>query len=385
MAQADDVPRFRGEESAEEAERWLEIFIANTGSFSDSGILRLVQRKFPVGSPSRMWFDSLDEAVTTSWKVFEPRFCDRWVASHELEEWKRFKQHQLTEDMIFKEDSNHEITQQVISVWADDHLVWGKSVDFADQVLIDATKRLLPPFIQAYLEAFIGVDSQRFEDLCQALKSIPLQVINLERIRRHISSEDWRANMEKRIVDISAKVDRLIMNTCQQNSRHVHHVSSSLDRETIPESHLHSDNTSPTDKFRWEPCSPLTSIPRNEPSDISEEISTPTPEQINLSPSPTGVEQIPLSESDSLYRIPIEWRKPFCSKSRDELIKITQQAIDFSLNYGQNLTVKVCQRRIFRSTISIRDRLIQGNLHQDEYPLKESGNEVLYDGLLAGN
>ncbi|KAG8943387.1 hypothetical protein FRC03_002527 [Tulasnella sp. 419] len=291
MAQTDSIPRFRGEEGAEEAGRWLENFIASTGSFSDSGIFRFIQTRFPVGSPSRVWFDKLDEAATTSWKVFESRFRDRWVANHESEEWKRFKQHHLTEDMIFKDGSNHQTAQEIISVWADDHLVWGKSLDSANQVLTDTTKRLLPPFIQAYLEAFIGVGSQRFEDLCQAIKSIPLQVINLELLRRRISSDNWRSNMEKRIVEISAKVDRLITNT-GRGSIHAGSVpclSSYVDAESRPNSHTNPYNDPSTTSLPWEACSALTSVPSETgASHISTTPSTPTAELISLSSALDG-------------------------------------------------------------------------------------------------
>ncbi|KAG8913772.1 hypothetical protein FRC02_005312 [Tulasnella sp. 418] len=247
--------------------------------------------------------------------------------------------------MIFEEGSNHEIAQQVISVWADDHLVWGKSLDSTDQVLTDTTKRLLPPFIQAYLEAFIGVDSQRFEDLCQTVKGIPLQVINLEFIRRRISSDDRRSNMEKRILEISAKVDRLITNT-GRGSIHAGSVpclSSYVDAESRPNSHTNPYNDPSTTSVPWEACSALISVPSETgASYISSAALTPTAEPLNLSSALDGsrVHEQTLLSHNPLYDIPSTWRKPVCLKSRDVLINISQQAIDFIENYGQPFTLK---------------------------------------------
>ncbi|KAG8918907.1 hypothetical protein FRC02_002048 [Tulasnella sp. 418] len=281
----DDIPRFKGEESAEEAERWLEIFVANTGNFNDSGIFRLLRRKFPSGCSSRHWFEGLDEAARTSWDVFEAKFCNRWVARNESEGWQRFKQHLINEDMIFTDGTSPETAQQVISLWADDHLVVGRSLDCTDEALITETKRILPPFIRAYLQAFVGVDPQNFEHLCRAIKDIPHQLINFEQLRR-----------------------------CNS------------------------------------PYAEIALLPHDDPA----------------------------------YRIPSTWRKPTCVKTRDELILLTQQAIDFVMNYGQNFNVKVCQRRSFNSAIAIRDRLIQSQRHKHDWPMGESGNEQLYDHLFYG-
>ncbi|KAG8944546.1 hypothetical protein FRC03_002048 [Tulasnella sp. 419] len=390
MAQTDDIPRFKGEESTEEAEKWLEIFVANTGNFNDSGIFRLIRRKFPSGCSSRHWFEGLDEAARTSWDVFEAKFCDRWVARNESEGWQRFKQHLINEDMIFQDGTSPETAQQVISLWADDHLVVGRSLDCTDEALVTETKRILPPFIRAYLEAFVGVAPQNFEDLCRAIKDIPHQVISFEHLRRRISSDDWRLNMERRMGEILEKVDRLIMNTGQNHmhSGHVPHASSSLEQESRLTSHLDSDNMSSTEILSWEPSSPLTSVlSRNDMSRISSGPSTPTAEPLTLTHSLqdfTGVEITLLPHDDPAYRIPSTWRKPACVKTRDEMILITQQAIDFIMNYGQNFNVKVCQRRTFKSAISIRDRLIQGQRHKNDWPMGESGNEQLYDHLFAG-
>ncbi|KAG8938995.1 hypothetical protein FRC03_006636 [Tulasnella sp. 419] len=189
--------------------------------------------------------------------------------------------------------------------------------------------------------------------------------------------------MEKRIVEISEKVDRLIMNMGREGVHGGNHqLSGSLEEDSNPISHANPHNVSSPESLSWEACSEITSVPsKSGTSIVSTKPFTPTTEPIALSSSPEGVEPNPMSNSIPCCSIPAEWRKPICLKTRNELIDISQQAIDFVINCGERFSVKVGQNRNFKIAMSTRDRLIRSRRHKDDWPLNESNKEELYDDL----
>ncbi|KAG8921716.1 hypothetical protein FRC02_012401 [Tulasnella sp. 418] len=81
MLQPDEIPQFRGDETPQEAERWLKNVIIATGSFSDSGTLRFIGSQIEDNSPAMRWYED-DEISKTSWTRFQRQFRDRWVQGY---------------------------------------------------------------------------------------------------------------------------------------------------------------------------------------------------------------------------------------------------------------------------------------------------------------
>ncbi|KAG8939293.1 hypothetical protein FRC03_006398, partial [Tulasnella sp. 419] len=280
MLQPNEIPKFTGTESPEEAERWLETFVDSTGSFSDTGIFRLLAMRFSVGSVAREWFNSLEDTTKVSWMSFEDEFRKKWITTPgHLEEqatWDSFSHHILSSDAIFNEGSlDEDFAYSVISAWVDEHLLLGGATGSKDQLLIETTMRLLPSFLVAYFQVYVEDFKKTFVELCVQLKSIPFQILRLEFTRRQLSSAEGITLLRREIEAISEKVDKL-MNVmsqgcvgCHDGSRRSSHPSELSRGEEA--------NTSSNDNIPWEPCSPLTSvIVTTESSSAFSELSTPT-------------------------------------------------------------------------------------------------------------
>ncbi|KAG8915182.1 hypothetical protein FRC02_004641 [Tulasnella sp. 418] len=205
MAQPSEVPRFKGDESPEEAEKWLETFVDSTGSFSDTGIFRLLGRRFATGSPARDWFNSLEGSAKASWEAFEQAFISRWIETAERIQkqraWDAFADHPLSDEAIFGgKDFNYKDSCKILRQWAEEHTRLTQATGLEDEVLVETTKTLLPAFIQAYLHAYH--DERHFKnvnDLCSEITSLPSQVILQERKRRQLAPTEKIVSMEKQI------------------------------------------------------------------------------------------------------------------------------------------------------------------------------------------
>ncbi|KAG8939808.1 hypothetical protein FRC03_006010 [Tulasnella sp. 419] len=271
MLQANDIPPFSGEESCEVAEKWLEIFVSSTGSFSSSGIFRLIYRKFPLGSSAREWFDSLDGSATDSWKIFESKFCDKWVTKHDQKAWNDFIHHFLEDDSIFGDGADCEASIGVIRVWVEEHRRLGRVTGCENQMLIQATMKILPPFIQAYIQAFISIRHHSFDNLCDDIKGVTPQVLEFERTRRSIDIVDRVSVMERRIKEISEKVEQVFKVVCQSG-----HTSQPFGFNTTKSQSVTADSLS-AESIDWEQCSSLTSInSEGQPGESPSVLATPT-------------------------------------------------------------------------------------------------------------
>ncbi|KAG8924063.1 hypothetical protein FRC02_010675 [Tulasnella sp. 418] len=365
MSHPSEIPRFTGEENPEEAEKWLGILISSTGSFTESGIFRLLRNKFPVGSISRTWFNGLQATATTSWNDFELEFYDQWIATKEQKEWEAFTHHILSEDHVLGKSTAVEIAHESIRLWVHDHLQLGKSIGREDRVLIDATNKLLPPFIKAYLQAFVKSKPQSFETLCNEIKGVTQQILEYEEIRRSLSATEWSSVVERHVQQISEKVDKFIK--ANDDHRPTKSASSPRDQSNV-------DNSSSAESLNWGMSSPLTSVLSEGVAPTILGLSTPVVQSARLSH--------PEDEPNALYRIPQEWRKPMCLKRRDEIVIIAQRAIDFIENFRKPFTVKHCQKWNFLSAIAIRDTLIDSRRYVDTAPISGSDSDGVYDDLM---
>ncbi|KAG8924059.1 hypothetical protein FRC02_010671 [Tulasnella sp. 418] len=376
MSQPNDIPRFTGEESTEEAERWFSMLIASTGGFGEWGIFRLIQNKFPVGSTARAWFDGLDETATTSWKVFEPKFYHQWIATKEQQKREAFMHHNLSEDMIFEKDTSAEVGRERIRQWVDHHQQLAESMGQENRFLFNATKQLIPPFIKAYLQAFVKSEPQSFEILCNEIKGITVQILEYEHLRRGSSVMNGSLVSARDLRQMAEKVDRFINTVGQGDSKDQYGLGCTS-----------------SESINWESCSSLTSIYSGTATSIGSQSSTPMVKPIALPDTLAGSRENidlaalngntpPHDNFSSLYAIPVEWRKPTCLKTRNELIVIAQDAISFIENYGESIMVQKCQRRSFKSAIAIRERMIRSRRYLDSWPFEEYGYDGVYDDLM---
>ncbi|KAG8911825.1 hypothetical protein FRC02_006398 [Tulasnella sp. 418] len=258
MIQLDEVPPFKGDESPEEAERWLKTLIIATGSFSNSGILRFLHTRLKENSPAMDWYDGLDEDSKTSWIRFRPLFRQRWIqSSAHHDEWHAFCNHILTCADLFQggRDSDLATLSDRVTIWANDHLELGKAVNRTDSALIEASRRLVPDFVDAYLQVYTQTSSTTtFYDYCDAIKSIPQTVLQMEQIRFRQSSNNWQTAMEKKITDISSKIDQLLSLRDEIAS-----ISAKLSNHSMGNPALAMQGSSSTG-VAWEACSPFTSM-----------------------------------------------------------------------------------------------------------------------------
>ncbi|KAG8913238.1 hypothetical protein FRC02_005576, partial [Tulasnella sp. 418] len=62
------------------------------------------------------------------------------------------------------------------------------------------------------------------------------------------------------------------------------------------------------------------------------------------------------------YYVPKEWRKPVVTKSKEELIQIARQAIEFAARHRNASYPKMDELNIFNSAVAIFDRLTGSTL-----------------------
>ncbi|KAG8923770.1 hypothetical protein FRC02_010919 [Tulasnella sp. 418] len=293
MLQANDIPTFDGTESSQEAEKWLGAFIITTGSFSESGIFRLLKTKFLPGTPVRKWYDELDGAFKKTWDDFEQQFCSKWIAeakrcAEEAAAWDIFTHHRLTSDDIFSKKAAH---HAVIAGWNEEHYRLGKATNRDDSSLIAETRRLLPSFIVAYLQVHIKNQNPSFLQYCNHIHDIPSSILDMEEIRIQLASQENASTMERKIQEISEKVDRLV--ATKEGIRPLNVPPSSTGATTLQDI---EGEASLEENIAWEPCSPVTSVVSIvvPPSDELSEPSTPLAQPVSLPESSEGrsIEQL---------------------------------------------------------------------------------------------
>ncbi|KAG8919015.1 hypothetical protein FRC02_001988 [Tulasnella sp. 418] len=382
MAQPGEVPNFKGDESPEEADKWLEAFIRSTGSFSDAGIFRLLGRRFPSGTPARDWFGSLDGSAKASWEAFEQAFHSRWIETAERIQkqraWNAFAHHTLSDDAIFSgKEFIYEDSSSVLHQWVEEHLRLGQATDLDEGILVETTRRILPSFIQAYHHAYLqGRHFASINELCSEVTSLPSQILLLEHTRRQLAPMEKILSMEKQMDIMAEKVNKImhIVNKIGLSAGGASHSnndpSGHLDRSDDP-------TISSNESIDWEQSSPLTSVVSiNDPvSTTLSNISTPIAPALQLS-NPNDGDRSQLSATDETNDsvvevehpitvtrdIPSEWRKPVQTKSRKELIQIARQAIGFAEPPGNTSTVYSEEFSIFASAVAIFDGITGSQL-----------------------
>ncbi|KAG8911188.1 hypothetical protein FRC02_006743 [Tulasnella sp. 418] len=382
MAQPNEVPRFKGDEEPEEAEKWLEILVESTGSFSDTGIFRLLGMRFPTGSPAQEWFNSLEAGTKASWEAFKQAFHSRWIDTAERirkqRAWEAFAHHSLSDDTIFSgRDFNYENSCNILRLWAEEHLRLWQKTDSDDEVLVETTKGLLPSFILAYFRAYLQ-DRQfsNLVELCSEVSSLPSQILLFEHTRRQLASMEKIVSMEKQINVVSEKVDK-IMNMISEGGLNIS-VPSLPGPLNQPSGHLDRSGDpviSSNESIHWEQSSPLTSVASigdPEATPISE-VSTPIAPPILLSNQIEGDQSSLLGPEENIVsgivvelepslQVPREWRKPFRTKSTKELIELARRVMAFA-TYTRNASgVYYEQFNIFNSAMAVFDRLTESTL-----------------------
>ncbi|KAG8943972.1 hypothetical protein FRC03_002221 [Tulasnella sp. 419] len=406
MLQPSDIPLFQGDESAQESKQWMETLVASTGSFSDAGIFRLLTTKFPLDSPSREWYDNLDETLKEKWGTFELQFRSRWIAeaqrrADEKARWDTFVGHSLDSDVIFGKGVIH---QSAIKDWAQEHLTRGKATKRYDSVLIETTQHLLPPFIIAYLSVNFDSRDNTFEDYCARISEVPSNVVEMEGIRAQISLGDKVSSMERKMEEIVHKVDWLVAQK-QRNRQSPDSPHGSASGSDPLRSDPSSEMREPfNESIIWEPCSPVTSVASAAlpPSTTTSELSTPVAQATPLpvtsesSLSSDGETQMTTTLTDPdieteltdnveqpLLCIPTPWRKPILTFSKKEMIATTQRAIDYILTFNEPF--KASHSFSLKSSIAMYDKLVYSDGNKLKTVPKKSmdhdGLELPFSGL----
>lgn len=199
-----------------------------------------------------------------------------------------FTGHILTEDAIFGDVVSD--SQWNLSNWANDHVRLAEATNREPSVLIKTTNHLLPPFIQAYLQIKLNSSNPNIDEYCSVIGNIPSDVLDLERIRRKISSKDLISAIGKRVEENSEQIQHLVAILNQWGT----HMPSSRPLPIPHNGSLNGDhpseiNASSSESIAWEPCSPVTSVSSmNLPSSgTTSELATTTGETTTL-PDPEG-------------------------------------------------------------------------------------------------
>ncbi|KAG8957610.1 hypothetical protein FRC03_009976 [Tulasnella sp. 419] len=371
MLQPNDIPKFEGTESSQDAETWLEEFITATGSCSESGIFRLLKTKFPSDSPARKWYDELDGAFKKTWDDFELLFCAQWLAEakHRAEEaaaWDVFTRHHLTSDDIFSKKTAH---HAVIAEWNEEHYRLGKATNRDDSLLIAETRHLLPSFIVAYLQVHIKNQNPSFLQYCNYIHDIPSSILDMEEIRAQLASQENESAMEGNAQAFYKKMYQLV-------------VMKSPDLE---------GEASIEERIVWEPCSPVTPVVSivTPPSAETSEHLTPFAQSLPLLESSEDQgddisNELPTEETQHETRlcVPITWRKPVATLTRKAQFAKAQRAIDFILIFNKPLHASYADN--LRSALAIYDRMAcSHNNEQKEIPQFTTKDDQ-YESLLSG-
>ncbi|KAG8923663.1 hypothetical protein FRC02_010988 [Tulasnella sp. 418] len=352
MPTPEQVPPFHDDSSPQEALTWLEALIANTGHYSDSGILRLLSTKFKDGSLAREWYDGLEDTAKTSWTHFERHFRIRWVSTplqerQQMAAWDKFCSHQLTYESLFAGDY-HDPAQssEIVHDWVESHAELGRAVTGRkNSELVAKTLSLLPPFLQAYLEVFrteIYATKINLEKCCGIIKSVTSEIYQYEWRRVQLSSKDSKEKLH----EISEKVDNILVTLAEHRT----------DTEKIPSIRRHSSRTTEqnAESVAWEPCSPLTSVILiGEQSQINvSEVTTPTAEHC---PFPSVAEGSVAVDEDIPPNVPSYWRKPKNYLKKEERMAIVDKALFCMLEF--ETVIAENEAVIMNSAIAIYDRL----------------------------
>ncbi|KAG8923098.1 hypothetical protein FRC02_011347 [Tulasnella sp. 418] len=284
MPTPEEIPPFHEDLSPNEASNWLKTLVATTGSFSDSGIFRLLSTKFEDGTAARKWFDQLEADVKQAWPAFEREFRTRWISiplqeAEKESAWDKFCNHKLTYDMLFVGDRlDFDVCAAMIEVWVDEHLALAEATQRGQADLRETTFTLLPPFIQAFLGAEYDYDRYSptvFSDLCQQIADLTPKSLKFVWLYHH---KYTKKTLEVDIKGVVEKVDNLV--------NILSHQLSGGGLSSVPDSGAKANsggNGSVSNS--WEPCSPLTSvisIDEHSENTESQEVATPTAEQLPL-------------------------------------------------------------------------------------------------------
>ncbi|KAG8910741.1 hypothetical protein FRC02_007029 [Tulasnella sp. 418] len=280
MPTPEEIPPFKSNLSPYEASNWLKTLVAATGSFSDSGIFRLLSTKFEDDTAAKKWFDELEDTTKQSWLDFKRDFHTRWVSTplQEAEKeaaWDEFCNHELTYEMIFARD--HPVFEDccdIVCLWLDSHLRLGEATKHEEVDLVGKTLTLIPSFVQAFLEAYQGYEAsppRNMDELVQQLKLMTPVFFKYEWLRNQKSTKKM---LEFELKELIGKVDKVLnASTGPQLSVAKEHSMPQSQRRTDFGAH---------ESVGWEPCSPLTSmisISEDSQANESQEVNTPTAEQ----------------------------------------------------------------------------------------------------------
>ncbi|KAG8950702.1 hypothetical protein FRC03_012782 [Tulasnella sp. 419] len=354
MSHPDDVPPFRGDLSPEDTKSWFETLIKATGSFSDSGIFRLLSTKFVEGSPASEWFDNLEDGAKTSWAIFQRQFRTKWIAAplvkaQEDIKWAEFSDHRLAYERVFaSEFPDPAASRDLVIAWANLHSRLGPMTNRKDSELIEKTESLLPAFIQAYLQVYLTLHYKDFKGLCSAIQDIPVEIYRFEWLRYQKSSKDTHL-LEIRVGELSDKVDS-ILSAISDLRIGADAASRSQAKKSGNAEDLKNDEP---ESVAWEPSSPLTSVVSEDMTETGmAELFTPLAEPRAL----PAVGEDSDSEEDVILPVSRNWRKPISSLGTKDRVAIAEKAIDFILMF--ETAVSSNQASIVNSAISIFDRLV---------------------------
>ncbi|KAG8923771.1 hypothetical protein FRC02_010920 [Tulasnella sp. 418] len=392
--QSNNIPRFEGTESSQEAKRWLEAFIAATGSCSESGIFRLLKTKLPPGSPARKWYDELNGTFKRNWDDFEQQFGSQWIAearrrAEEAAAWDVFVHHRLTSDAIFSKKKPH---LTVIAEWNKEHYRLGKATNRDDSSIIAETRRLLPSFIVAYLQVHIKIHNPSFIQYCNHIHDIPSSILDMEGIRVQLASrsKDNASTIEGRIQEVYEKVYQIVATNAAIQSHN--ELPSSIYSGTAANSHGLENEVSVDEMVVLEPRLPAAFVESmNAPSPGRSEHSTPLAQPSSLPNS--SEEQAEdttnnlLTEGGgahhvSLLCVPITWRKPVTTLTRKAQIARAQSAIDFILTFKKPL--QASHAHSLRSAMAICDKIVCSHHNEQRGIERFSVENDQYESLLLG-
>ncbi|KAG8927248.1 hypothetical protein FRC02_008354, partial [Tulasnella sp. 418] len=215
--QLNDIPLFSGNES-DNAVDWLHEFLLATANFHDSGIVRLLSARLAPNSPARQWFDALDANLKMSWALFEPYFRERWITAPQVDDaprqWELFQNHVLIIDDVL--DNGKPITIDdiitfidLVTEWSTQHVALGAGAKKTEEELIQATMKVIPSFIRAYIQVSLKPGPQTLTDLCSSIQNLPPSVLDLEVVRREGEIDEMRflVQVDRRLQAMSEKVD----------------------------------------------------------------------------------------------------------------------------------------------------------------------------------
>ncbi|KAG8940708.1 hypothetical protein FRC03_005153 [Tulasnella sp. 419] len=164
----------------------------------------------------------------------------------------------------------------------------------------------------------------------------------MEEIRIQLASQENASTMERKIQEISEKVDRLV--ATKDGIRPLNVPPSSTSATMLQDI---EGEASVEENIAWEPCSPVTSVVSivAPPSDEISEPSTPLAQPVSIPESseahPDGIANELLSEEGEgqnglLLRVPSTWRRPIATLTRKAQITRAQRVSISYSGHGHN-------------------------------------------------